>query len=50
MHIQGVDAKIISRQVQTFKHTLQSQELAVTMDHLVLDRIEKKKETAVSDR
>jgi hypothetical protein len=24
--------------------------LAVTMDHLVLDRIEKKKETAVSDR
>jgi hypothetical protein len=43
MHIQGVDAKIISRQVQTFKDTLQSQELAITMDHLVLDRRKKKK-------
>lgn len=38
MHIQGIDAKIISRQVQTFKDTLQSQKLAITMDHLVLEK------------
>jgi hypothetical protein len=36
MHIQSIDTKIVSSQIQTFEYTLQCQMLIITIDYNIL--------------